>query len=133
MASSLGDKMLIEDINAMIEEHTESGSIQKGKWLGITDSQVVLLNASPVPLTYSMVVTLLQAHSDPFVVESPKVDSTQMTLPDSTNLPFNPMNQFPNQMRNDRISSLEAKVDNMSELISQLLATLQADQPPAEQ
>jgi hypothetical protein len=144
MASSLGDKMLIEDINAMIEEHTELGSIHKGKWSGITDSQVVLLNASPVPLTYSMVVTLLQAHSDPFTIEYPQVENTQVentqiSPPDvgqfsgmnPQDLPFNRM-QNPRLM-NEKIISLEEKVDAMLAIITELSATLQADQPPAEQ
>lgn len=139
MASSLGDKMLIEDINAMIEEHTQLGSIEKGKWPGITDSQVVLLNASPVPLTYSMVVTLLQAHSDPFTIEYPQVENTQISPPDvgqftgmnPQDLPFNRM-QNPRLM-NEKIISLEEKVDAMLAIITELSATLQADQPPAEQ
>jgi len=131
--------MLIEDINSMIEEHETSGSIEQDKWPGITNNQIVLLNASPVPLTYSVVVTLLNLHTDPFAVESPKVENQQIISTDFSqisnmnpqNLPFRAM-QNP-MIMNQKIIGLEEKLDTILAIISEISATLQVDQPPAEQ
>jgi len=112
--------MLIENINSIIEERNTLGQIQADKWDGLTNNQIVLLNACPIELTYSLVVALLGSYSDAFEDNEVKT---------SSNIPNNPV---VNQYQNSYIS-VDDKLDNILDILNKLITILQVNQLRAEQ